>query len=412
MSKINSIIKESEKDLKSLFDYFDDIRFFNQRKILKAMQDHNLSHTDFYWPNGYGYGDYGREKTEDIYSQIFKGASSLVRSSIGSGTHALAIVLLGILLPGQSLLSISGRPYDTMQQVIGIVGNEAGSLKELGISYKELSLKDGKIDIESINSELLNDVDLVLIQRSMGYDTRPSHSVEEMAEAIKKIKSINQDLTIMVDNCYGEFTNIYEPLELGADIIAGSLIKNPGGGITSSGGYIVGKEDLIDRCANRLSSPGLGKETGLSYGMTLQILQGLFYAPIAVNNALKGACLIGHVFDKLGYEVMPKAGEKNRDIVQAIILKDSNKLIDFCQGVQSQGAVGSHISPIASEMPGYEDQVIMASSGFIDGSSIEISADGPLREPFTVFYQGGTSYDQCVFVLEKILNIFKEKSYI
>lgn len=412
MNNYLDLIEETEFELKKDFHKINEIRRFNQRKVIKAMQDNFLSQSDFYWPTGYGYGDTGKEKTEAIYRDIFRTEDMLVRPNITSGTHALAIVLQALLMPGDKMVSVSGLPYDTLQKVIGISGDEPGNLSEYDIVYEQIDLKDGLFDLENFCPRILEDAKLVLIQRSMGYSSRRAHSIAEMDLAIRKIREIAPSSIIMVDNCYGEFTEIYEPSEIGADIIAGSLIKNPGGGIAITGGYIGGREDLVERCANRLTSPGLGKETGLAFGTTFSTLQGLFLAPQSVANALKGAMLIGRVFEKLDYETVPKSSDPRSDIVQGIILGNKDKIVSFCQSVQASGAVGAHILPMPWDMPGYEDQVIMAASGFVDGSSIEISADGPLREPLMVFYQGGTSYDQCVFALEKILSDFIEKGFI
>ncbi|MDO5717555.1 MAG: methionine gamma-lyase family protein [Tissierellia bacterium] len=398
-SKYEEIINRCESELEDRFKEFDEIRKINQHKIIKAMQDVQLSHADFHWTTGYGYADIGREKVEKIYSKIFKSEDALVRPNIASGTHALALTLEALLLPGDEMLSISGRPYDTLQKVIGITGNEVGNLREYGISYEELELIDGKIDISGIESKVKNNTKLILIQRSMGYTARRAHTISEIELAIKKVRKINKDIIIMVDNCYGEFTSIYEPIEIGADIAVGSLIKNPGGGISLSGGYIVGDEELIERCANKLTAPGLCKDCGLTFGMTRPTLQGLFYAPIAVNNALKGAVLIGKVFSELGFKTIPSPEDIRSDIVQGIIFGNPESVISFCQAIQKASAVDSHVKPYPWEMPGYEDKVIMAAGGFVDGSSIEISADGPLRDPYMAFYQGGVSYDQCKMAL-------------
>ncbi len=411
-SKYWNILAENEEKLIEIFLELDNIRSHNQLKIINAMQSVNLSHADFHWNTGYGYADGGREKTEEIFSNIFNVEDSLVRPSIASGTHALSLVLDALLLPENTILSISGAPYDTLQKVIGITGDEVGTLMEKGVKYRQLDLKDGNIDIDMIDSKILSNIKLILIQRSMGYAPRPAHSIRDIETAIKKIRSIDNNIIIMVDNCYGEFTCKLEPTDVNADIAVGSLIKNPGGGIALSGGYIVGKKELIERCANKLTAPGLGKDCGLTYGTTRSTLQGLFMAPMVVNNAMKGAILIGKVFSELGYEIIPKINHVRSDIVQSIIFRDPEKVIQFCQSIQKAASVDSHVTPYPWSMPGYEDEVIMASGGFVDGSSIEISADGPLRDPFIAFYQGGLSYDQCKFALINVLEDFEKRGFI
>lgn len=377
------------------FKELDDIKEFNQYKIVKAMHDVKLGATDFNWTTGYGYNDVGREKTEEIYSLVFKTEDALVRPTIASGTHALSLTLNGILLPGDHLLSITGSPYDTLQQVIGIEGNEAGNLIEMGIEYDEIPLIDGQIDLDGIEAMIKENTKLVTIQRSTGYSDRRAFSVDEIGQAISKVKSINKDIYVMVDNCYGEFLDYKEPTELGADVMAGSLIKNPGGGIALSGGYIVGKEKLIERIANKATAPGLGKDSGLTFGTTRTTLQGLFLAPLITSEAVKGAILVGQVFSSLGYNVVPKVNDIRSDIIQAIEFGSPEKVEAFCKGIQDAAAVDAHFTPIAAEMPGYESHVIMASGSFIEGSSIELSADAPMREPYYAYYQGGLTYPHC-----------------
>lgn len=405
-------IKEAELELKNQFSKMDSIREYNQAKILEAMQSVKLSHADFHWNTGYGYGDAGREKVETIYAKIFNAEDALVRPSIASGTHALSLVLDALLLPGDKMLSLSDKPYDTLQKVIGITGSEPGNLMEKGVLYADIPLSNGQINIEAINSKLLENIKLVLIQRSMGYTDRAALSISNIKEAIEKVKMLDPNIIVMVDNCYGEFTSYEEPSDIGADITVGSLIKNPGGGIALSGGYLVGKSHLIERCANKLTAPGLGKDCGLTFGTTRTTLQGLFLAPIVVNNAVKAATLFGYVFKKLGYSIVPEIEQERSDIVQGIIFNDPDKVITFCQAIQKAAAVDSHVTPYPWSMPGYEDEVIMAAGGFIEGSSIEISADGPLREPYIAFYQGGLSYDQCKFALINVLEDFKSKDFI
>lgn len=411
-SKYWNVLTEAEIKLAERFQELDNIRSHNQFKTINAMQSVNLSHADFHWNTGYGYADGGREKAEEIYSKVFNTEDALVRPSIASGTHALSLVLDALLIPGDTMLSVSGAPYDTLQKVIGITGEEVCTLMEKGVKYRQLDLVDGSIDIDGINSDLLKDVKLILIQRSMGYVARPAHTISEIESTIKRIRSIDSNIIIMIDNCYGEFTSRLEPTDVGADVAVGSLIKNPGGGIALSGGYVVGKESLVERCANKLTAPGLGKDCGLTFGTTRSTLQGLFMAPMVVNNAMKGALLIGSVFNDLGYDIVPSINEERSDIVQSIVFEDPEKVVQFCQSIQKAATVDSHVTPYPWSMPGYEDEVIMASGGFVDGSSIELSADGPLREPFVAFYQGGISYDQCKFALINVLEDFAKRGFI
>jgi len=410
--EIYEYVNKIDKNLIEKFSELDEIEEFNQLKVLKAMQDVNLAATDFAWSTGYGYGDVGREKVEKIFAKIFKAEDSLVRPAIASGTHALALTLQGILLPGDEVISITDKPYDTLQSVIGISGDEVGTLKEFGISYNDVPLLDGKIQIKKALDIINSKTKMVMIQRSTGYSLRNAIQIKEIKEAITEIKNIYPEVIIMVDNCYGEFTNKVEPIEVGADLCVGSLIKNPGGGIAVSGGYIVGKEKLIQRIANRLTAPGLGKETGLSFGQTRNMLQGLFLAPKVTMQALKGALLFGNIFNSLGFETIPKVDDKRSDIIQAIIFNDPNKVIEFCRGIQEASAVDSHVTPYPWPMPGYTDEVIMASGSFIEGSSIEISADGPLREPYVAYYQGGLSYYQCKLAAMIVLKRLIDKKLI
>lgn len=412
-SKYWDLIEECEENLKDKFKNLDSIRQFNQLKVLEAMKTNRLSHSDFHWSTGYGYGDQGRDKTESIYKDIFKTQAALVRPSISSGTHALAVALQACLRHGDELIYASGTPYDTLLEVIGTKGDGSSSLLENGILYKEISLtQSGNLDYEQIKKKVSPSTKMVAIQRSKGYTTRREITIDEMAQAISIVKNINKDIIVMVDNCYGEFVEVREPSEIGADLVVGSLIKNPGGGLAVSGGYICGRDDLVERCSIRLTAPGLGKETGLTFGTTRSTLQGLFQAPMVVNNAVKGACLIGNVFEKLGFETIPRIQDPKSDIVQLIVFNDPKLVELFCLSVQEYGAVDSYVRPYASSMPGYENEVIMAAGGFVEGSSIEISADGPLRDPYAVFYQGGISYDQCKFALINILEKFSEHNML
>ncbi|MGO1469124.1 MAG: aminotransferase class I/II-fold pyridoxal phosphate-dependent enzyme [Tissierella sp.] len=402
--KIVDYVREKEQIIKNKFSDIDKIKEFNQYKVINALQKSKLSSTDFYWTTGYGYGDVGREKVEEIYANIFKTEDALVRPTISSGTHALSLTLSGILRPGDGLLSITGAPYDTLQTVIGITGNEKGSLLEFGINYKEIDLIDNKIDIEKAIDIIDKSTKIIMIQRSTGYSDRRALTVDEIKEAITKIKSYNKDIIIMVDNCYGEFLDVKEPTEVGADIMAGSLIKNPGGGLALSGGYIVGKKDLVEAISNRSTAPGLGKDTGLTFGTTRTTLQGLFLAPHVVSEAVKGALLVGAVYKGLGFRIIPDLDDKRSDVIQAIELLNGDRVVQFCKGIQEASAVDSYISPEPSDMPGYESEVIMAAGGFIEGSSIELSADGPMKEPYFAYYQGGLTYEHCKLGVYMSLN--------
>ena len=346
---------------------------------------------------------------EEIYAKVFGTEDALVRPTISSGTHALYLTLSGILRPNDELVYATGAPYDTLRQVIGTEGDEEGTLFDFGIRYNEVPLKDNKIDLENIKNIVKEDTKLVALQRSTGYSDRRAFTVNELKEAIDVIKSINKDIIIMVDNCYGEFLDIIEPTNVGADIMAGSLIKNPGGGLALAGGYIVGREDLVSMIANRLTAPGLGKDTGLTFGTTRTTLQGFFLAPHVTMEAVKGAMLVGRVYESLGFEIVPKLDDPRSDIIQAIKFNDPEKLGLFCEGIQSAATVDSFFTPEYAEMAGYEDKVIMAAGGFIEGSSIELSADGPMREPYYGYYQGGLTYDHCKLgVMISLNNLLKE----
>lgn len=404
--EIYNFVDEAEKELKKDFENRKIISQYNQVKILKAMQNQKLQSTDFNWTTGYGYGDIGRDKVEDIYADIFNTEDALVRPNIVSGTHAISLSLFSLLNKGDHMLSISGRPYDTLQKVIGIVGQEKGSLKEIGVEYSELALKNGSIDIQNIDEMIQDNTKLIAIQRSTGYSDRKALTIDEIREASDYIKNKFPDIIIFIDNCYGEFTEMYEPTDFSADIMAGSLIKNPGGGLAYSGGYVVGSKDIISRVANRLTAPGIGKDCGLSFGMTRQILQGLFIAPKVVEDAINSALLFSKVFEKLGYKTIPKSTDKRSDIILAIELKDPELLKSFCRAIQESSPVDSIFTPEPWDMPGYEDKVIMAAGGFIEGSSIELSADGPLRDPYTVYYQGGLTYYHAKIALMNVLKYF------
>lgn len=407
-------IDQAEKLLEDRFAELDEIKEYNQIKVLDAFQQSGLGQADFFSATGYGYGDTGREKTEEIFKHVFKGEDAIVRPSIASGTHALSTILFALLNPGDLFLCASGRPYDTLLEVIGVRGNEKGTLIEKSIRYKDVDLSEnGAIDYEGLDKALKEPIKLIELQRSTGYSQRRAFTIAELEEAIQFIRERQADTIIMVDNCYGEFTERKEALEIGADIIAGSLIKNPGGGIAISGGYIVGREDLIERCMNHLTAPGLGKDTGLTFNTTRTTLQGFFLAPHITMEALRGALLFAQVFTNNNYKTIPAIEDPRSDIIQAIELGDPDKLVEFCRAIQQAASVGSTVTPYPWDMPGYTDKVVMASGGFVDGSSIEISADGPLREPYTVYYQGGLVYEQaklaCMLALQKIKELENNK---
>ncbi|HHZ01854.1 MAG TPA: hypothetical protein GX396_02780 [Tissierellia bacterium] len=403
-----------EKEIKKNFEKIDRVREYNQYKVIKAMQEHRLDFTNFYWNTGYGYDDTGREKVEKIFASVFNTEDALVRPSIASGTHALYLTLSGILQHGDEVISISGRPYDTMLTVLGEQGNEPGNLKEAGIVYKEVPLYNNDIDWESAIKEITLKTKLLMIQRSTGYSFRPALTIEKIRNAIEKIREVYPNIYIMVDNCYGEFINEYEPSDVGADLVVGSLIKNPGGGIALSGGYVAGKKVLIDRIANRLTAPGVGKEVGLTFGTTRNTLQGLFFAPHVVSEALKGALLFGGVYNSLGFEITPTLDEERSDTIQAIKFNNEDMVIKICEAIQAASPVDSHVSPIPWEMPGYTNKVIMAAGAFVSGSSIELSADAPIREPYTVYIQGGLFYDHVklgvMLSLEKMMDFEEIKN--
>ncbi len=406
--KVINYVNSREILIKDKFNEINKIKEYNQFKIIHSMQKTRLSSTDFNWTTGYGYGDIGRDKVEEIYSHVFNTEDALVRPTIVSGTHAITLTLSGLLRPNDEFLSITGSPYDTLQKVIGVKGDTQGTLFDYGIKYKEIPLKNGKIDVDNAIRNISESTKLILIQRSTGYSDRKAINIDEIKTAINKIKDYNKDIIIMVDNCYGEFVEKLEPSDVGADVMAGSLIKNPGGGIALTGGYIVGKSNLIEQIANRSTAPGLGKDCGLTFGTTRTTLQGLFLAPHIVAEAVKGALLVGIVYKQLGFEIIPDLEDTRSDIIQAIKFNSPDRVIEFCKGIQEASLVDSFVTPIPWNMPGYEDKIIMAAGGFIDGSSIELSADGPMREPYFAYYQGGLTYEHCKLgVMISLNNLLK-----
>lgn len=390
---IIDLAQECEQELEGRFEEIDNVALFNTAKVLKAFKNNRISDTHFKATTGYGYDDAGREAIERVYTDIFKAEDALVRINFVNGTHSLSTAIAGNLMPGDLLVSITGAPYDTLAETIGIVENSM-SLMAMGVKYKQVDLKDGTFDTEAILDVVKNNkVRMIFIGRSRGYETRPSQTVEQIGQVISNIKEIDPNVIVMVDNCYGEFVEIKEPTEVGADIMAGSLIKNLGGGLCETGGYIVGKKELVENAAKRLTAPGIGKECGASLGKNKEILQGLFLAPQAVKNAIKTAVLTAAMLEKLGYEVSPSVWEDRTDIILSIILKDEKKLISFIQGIQAASPVDSFVVPMPWDMPGYTDQVIMAAGTFVSGASIELSCDAPVKEPYAVFLQGGLTYE-------------------
>ena len=405
MNDLNNIYEEfgiskrvaelSNKVLKSLEERFFEIdknAEYNQMKVLNAMQKHKVSDIHFAATTGYGYNDLGRDVLEDVYATAFRGESALVRPQLVSGTHALHVALSGNLRPGDELLSPVGKPYDTLEEVIGI-RDSRGSLKEYGVTYSQVDLlNESSFDYEGIKNAINERTKLVTIQRSKGYATRKTLSVEQIGDLIKFVKSINPHIICMVDNCYGEFVERIEPLEVGADMIVGSLIKNPGGGLAPIGGYIVGSKECVDNASFRLLAPGLGKEIGASLGMNTSMFQGFFLAPTVVAGALKGAIFAANLYESLGFSCHPNATEPRFDIIQEITLRDPKALCAFCEGIQAAAPVDSYVKPEPWAMPGYDSDVIMAAGAFVGGSSIELSADGPMKEPYSVFFQGGLTW--------------------
>ncbi|EHK2362443.1 TPA: methionine gamma-lyase family protein [Clostridium perfringens] len=398
-------------DVENEFKIYDEIREYNQLKVLKAFQEERISDNHFTNSTGYGYGDIGRDTLDLVYARIFNAEKALVRPHFVNGTHALGTALFGNLRPGDTILAVTGSPYDTLHSVIGISGEEnIGSLKEYGVNYKQVDLVDGKINIEKALEMIKEDesIKLIHMQRSTGYGFRNAFQVKELGEAIKAIKELREDLIVFVDNCYGEFIDIIEPTDVGADLIAGSLIKNIGGGIAPTGGYIVGKEKYVEQASYRLTVPGIGAECGCTFGVMKDFYQGLFLAPHVAIEALKGAIFCARILELAGFEVLPKYNDKRSDIIQAIKFNDKEKLIKFCKGVQYASPIDSFVECEPWAMPGYSDEVIMAAGAFIQGSSIELSADAPIREPYIAYLQGGLTFDHAkIGVLIALNNIFK-----
>lgn len=404
---IERIVNTEEQNLKDIFNKIDDQTLKNSKKVLDSFHKHNLSSNDLYGTNGYGYNDIGRDKIDSIFADIFNAESGLVRNQFISGSHAITIVLQALLRPNDTLLSITGTPYDTLHEVIGIKDNNS-SLISYGVNYKEINLINNDFDYENIKKELNNNIKVIHIQRSRGYSTRESLDIKKVEKVIKLIKDINKDIIIFVDNCYCEFVEDLSPIEVGADIMVGSLIKNLGAGIATNGAYIVGNKNLVDLCAERLTLPGEGREVGPSFEANRMFLLGLYFAPSVVSSALKTSILTSKVLEKLGYKVSPNYNDIRCDIVQLIYFNNEDEIIKYAQGIQSSGPIDSYVKPIPSDMPGYDNKIIMASPSFTSGSSIELSADGPLRKPYVLYQQGALSYEYGKLALINTLSQMNE----
>ena len=392
--EVYELARQAEEEIRPQFERIDRIAMLNTRKVMTAFQDNKVSDSCFAGTTGYGYDDLGREVLDKVYAQVFCTEAALVRIGFVNGTHALSAALFGILKPGDTLLSVTGLPYDTLRNAIGIEGDCHGSLKSYGINYKQVDLKDGAADLEAIKAALADrSISAVLIQRSRGYENRKALSAEEIGEICSAVKSVAPNVTVMVDNCYGEFTGEHEPTEYGVDIMAGSLIKNPGGGLAPTGGYIVGRKDLVENAAMRLTTPGIGGECGASLGNNRLLFQGFFMAPHIVAQAIKTVTFCSAMMKKIGFESSPAPDEARNDIIQMVTLKNGENMKKFCRGVQAGAPVDSYVTPEPWQMPGYNVPVIMAAGAFVQGSSIELSADGPMREPYTLYVQGGITYE-------------------
>lgn len=410
--EVYSFCEKIWESLSERFRKIDAVSEINQLKVLKALQENQVSEACMLGTTGYGYNDLGRDTLEKVYASVFHTEDALVRPQITCGTHALVLALMSNLRPGDELLSPVGKPYDTLEEVIGIRPSK-GSLAEYGITYAQVDLlSDGSFDFEGIKKAINERTKLVTIQRSKGYATRPTLSVERIGELISFVKNIKPDIICMVDNCYGEFVETREPTDVGADMAVGSLIKNPGGGLAPIGGYIAGKKECVENAAFRLTSPGLGKEVGASLGILSSFYEGLFLSPNVTANALKGAIFAANIYERLGFDVIPDGSEERHDIIQAVTFKKPELLIAFCEGIQAAAPVDSFVRPEAWDMPGYDSQVIMAAGAFVSGSSIELSADGPLREPYAAYFQGGLTWQHAKFGIIKSLQALVDKGLI
>lgn len=412
MSDIQHIVSEVEETLTPFFKKIEETAYINQEKVLDAFHHVKASENDLVGSTGYGYDDFGRDHLEEIYAYTFKAEDAIVRPQIISGTHAITLALQSTLKYGDELMYITGSPYDTLLEVIGVNGNGIESLKEHGVTYKEVALKDGIIDIETVLNTISKQTKVVAIQRSKGYGQRPSITVDEIENAISQIKQRYPNIIIFVDNCYGEFVERREPIEVGADLIAGSLIKNPGGGLAKIGGYIAGRKDLIERCGYRLTAPGIGKEAGASLSSLQEMYQGFFLAPHVVSQSLKGALFTSLLLEKMNMNTVPKYDAKRTDLIQTVQFETKEQMIAFCQSIQHASPIDAHFSPEPSYMPGYEDDVIMATGTFVQGSSIELSADGPIRPPYEAYVQGGLTYEHVKIAVTRAVMNLKEQNLI
>ena len=407
------LVEKAESLITATFKRYDDIAQYNQVRVLRAFHKNMINESHFSWANGYGHDDFGRDAVARVYADALGAEKCIVGPFIQDGTHALACTYLGLLRPGDQFIYCTGKPYDTMETVIGLRGSEPGTLKEFGIKYGQVDLLEGgMIDLEGCKKAIGPDTKMVVVQRSLGYSYRHAFSIDEIRQWVSACKSVKPDVICMVDNCYGEFIDICEPVSAGADIMAGSLMKNPGGGITMGGGYVAGREDLVDIVASRVVCPGLGTDSGLMYDQTRRIFQGIFCAPRTVNGAMKGAALISKAFELLGYEVSPRAEDPRNDIVTAIKMKSADQLIAFCEAVQMSAPISADFMPEPGKMSGYQDMIILASGSFVQGSTMEVSADAPLREPYIAYYQGGLSYEHVKFCCMNVIQVLKNRGLL
>ena len=412
-SKIEKLVNEVEAQISTVHRQIDERIDYNQFRVLQSFRTHKVSDSHFIPSTGYGYDDTGRDTLEKVYADVFGGEAGLVRPQIISGTHAISIALFGILRPHDELLYITGKPYDTLEEIVGIRGSGVGSLREFHIGYKSVPLtEEGRVDFQAVKESINERTKMIGIQRSKGYATRPSFTIAEIKEMIDFVKSIKRDLVVFVDNCYGEFVEELEPCHVGADLIAGSLIKNPGGGLAKTGGYIVGKKEYVDACAYRMTSPGIGAEAGPSLYSLQEMYQGFFLAPHVVGQALKGAVFTAALLERLGMNTHPKWNAIRTDLVQSVQFDDPQQMIAFCQAIQYASPVNSHFTPYPNYMPGYEDDVIMAAGTFIQGASIELSADGPIRAPYVAYVQGGLTYSHVKIAVCTAIDQLLEKGLI
>ncbi|MEC2078376.1 methionine gamma-lyase family protein [Metabacillus fastidiosus] len=411
--KIAPLVQQVEEQIKEIHAAIDRRIEANQFRVLKSFQSHRVSDSHFIPTTGYGYDDMGRDTLEEIYAEVLGGEAGLVRPQIISGTHAISTSLFGVLRPGDELIYITGKPYDTLEEIVGIRGNASGSLKDFHIDYQTVDLKaDGTVDFDSVKAAISSKTKVIGIQRSKGYATRPSFTIAEIKEMIDFVKSIKEDVIVFVDNCYGEFVEELEPCHVGADLMAGSLIKNPGGGIVKTGGYIVGKEEYVEACGYRLTSPGIGREAGASLYSLQEMYQGFFLAPHVVGQSLKGAVFTAAILEKLGLNTNPSWDSVRTDLIQSVQFENADMMVAFCQAIQYASPINSHVTPYPSYMPGYEDDVIMAAGTFIQGASIELTADGPIRPPYVAYVQGGLTYSHVKIAVCSAIDSIIEQSFV